>query len=71
VGERAAARMFAHNIQVWKERSYIQIHHSTEEIEALEAELKGLADVAGRDVECVWGMRQMVFERSGEKGMGR
>jgi hypothetical protein len=71
VSEQAAARMFAQNIRVWKLRPYVQAHHPAAEIEGLEAELQELAKGSARARESVWGMRQMIFERTDERGLDR
>jgi trans-aconitate 2-methyltransferase len=71
VSEQTAARMFAQNIRVWKLRPYVQAHHPATEIEGLEAELRALAEGSTGGRESVWGMRQMIFERTDEKGSDR
>jgi trans-aconitate 2-methyltransferase len=67
VREQDEAGMFSHNIRVWKHRPYVQAHHSPAEIEQLEVELEALASGAAREAVNMWGMRQMVFERTDEK----
>lgn len=65
VNSQDAAAMFFLNIQTWKQNRFIQAHYSTEEIAQLEGDLEALTRRPGSTTEIEWGLRQLVFERTG------
>jgi SAM-dependent methyltransferase len=58
-----AAAMFYMNIQTWKTQPFIQENYDTAVIDRLEQDLRALAEKSASQLEIMWGLRQVVFER--------
>ncbi len=56
-----AAMMFWLNIQSWKHQPFIQQHYPPDLIDCMEEDLRVLTQVATRDDEIEWGMRQLAL----------
>ncbi len=55
--------MFWMNIQSWKHQPFIQQRYPASLIERMEEDLRVLTQVATRDDEIEWGMRQLALLR--------
>ena len=64
VPDRLAARMFVPNLQTWRREPFVERHHSAQEIDQLERELRELADQLGEQSSITFGRRRMVFARA-------
>lgn len=58
-----AATMFFLNMQTWKHQRFIRTHYAPELIAQLEEDIHMLTQAVQDDIEIVWGMRQLVYER--------
>jgi hypothetical protein len=55
--------MFWLNFQTWKHHPTVQTQFPATLLTRLEDELRQLADVPRSEVEIVWGLRELVYER--------
>ena len=69
VSDACAAEMFSMNICSWKQLPYVRQNYSADEIQELEDSLHALSKTPAGNGEVIWGLRQIVFERTryGEK----
>jgi trans-aconitate 2-methyltransferase len=59
----AAAAMFLPNLATWRDRPFIQQHHSSGELDRLQHDLQQLADSEPREPAITFGLRRLVLER--------
>jgi trans-aconitate methyltransferase len=57
------AQMFWLNFQTWKHHPNVQTQFATTLLTRLEDDLRQLADATHSNVEIVWGLRELVYER--------
>jgi SAM-dependent methyltransferase len=57
------AMMFWLNFQTWKQHPHVQTQYAADQLTRLEGELQQLTDPTRGEVEIVWGLRQLVYER--------
>jgi trans-aconitate 2-methyltransferase len=57
------ATMFWLNFQTWKHHPTVQTQFAATQLTRLEDDLRQLADTTRSDVEIVWGLRELVYER--------
>jgi ubiquinone/menaquinone biosynthesis C-methylase UbiE len=63
VASAHVATMFGLNVRTWKSHAHVQTQYPAALLARLEDELQQLTDPARSDVEIVWGLRQLVYER--------
>jgi len=63
VSTAVAAELFGLNLATWRDDSHARAHHTSSELDDLDAQLQSLTRRPGR-AEITWGMRQMTFERT-------
>jgi hypothetical protein len=63
VESHRAATMFFLNMQSWKDRPFVQVTYSPEQISQLERDLHAMMNAPKGDIEIEWGLRQVVHER--------
>ena len=64
VSPRDAAAMFAMNLTTWREHRFVRENLEPEEIERLQRDLEELRAQPPEGRSIVWGLRQIVFQRS-------
>jgi len=67
VANRDAARMFFMNMQSWKDSAYVRENYPARMLEELQENLQDLATVPDSVTEIEWGLREIVWERSGRR----
>ena len=63
VAPTQAATMFWLNFQTWKHHPHVQSQYAATLLTSLEDDLRQLIDAPRSEVEIVWGLRQLVYER--------
>jgi trans-aconitate 2-methyltransferase len=63
VAPAQAATMFWLNFQTWKHHPHVQSQYAATLLRSLEDDLRQLIDATHSEVEIVWGLRQLVYER--------
>jgi ubiquinone/menaquinone biosynthesis C-methylase UbiE len=63
VASAHVATMFWLNFQTWKHHPTVQTQFAATQLTRLEDDLRQLADATRSEVEIVWGLRELVYER--------
>jgi SAM-dependent methyltransferase len=65
VANSDAATMFFMNMQSWKDRPFVRANYSAELVDKLELDLRDITEQQDSVTEIEWGLREIVYERSG------